>query len=36
MAAFCDGAIAFVPDSIDPGIWQELSTMNSGKPTGEW
>jgi prepilin-type N-terminal cleavage/methylation domain-containing protein/prepilin-type processing-associated H-X9-DG protein len=35
-ASFCDGSIAFIPNSIDPGVWQELSTMNSGKPTGAW
>jgi prepilin-type processing-associated H-X9-DG protein len=35
-AAFCDGSIAFIPNSIDPGVWQELSTMNSGNTVGVW
>jgi prepilin-type N-terminal cleavage/methylation domain-containing protein/prepilin-type processing-associated H-X9-DG protein len=35
-AAFCDGAVKFVPDTIEPGVWQELSTMNSGNPVGAW
>jgi len=35
-AAFCDGSVTFVPNSIDPGVWQELSTMNSGKSVGAW
>lgn len=35
-AAFCDGSVTFVPNSIDPGVWQELSTMNSGNPVGAW
>jgi prepilin-type N-terminal cleavage/methylation domain-containing protein len=35
-AAFCDGAVTFIPNSIDPGVWQELSTMNSGIPVGAW
>jgi len=28
--------VQFIPNSIDPGVWQELSTMNSGNPTGDW
>jgi prepilin-type N-terminal cleavage/methylation domain-containing protein/prepilin-type processing-associated H-X9-DG protein len=35
-AAFCDGSIQFIPDSIQPGVWQELSTMNSGTSVGNW
>jgi len=35
-AAFCDGSVQFIPDTIEPGVWQELSTMNSGNPTGAW
>jgi len=35
-ASFCDGSVQFIPNSIDPGVWQELSTMNSGNPTGDW
>jgi prepilin-type N-terminal cleavage/methylation domain-containing protein/prepilin-type processing-associated H-X9-DG protein len=35
-AAFCDGSIQFIPDSIQPGVWQELSTMNSGTSVGDW
>ena len=35
-AAFCDGATQFIPDSIQPGVWQELSTMNSGTAAGAW
>jgi prepilin-type processing-associated H-X9-DG protein len=31
-AVFCDGSVQFVADQIDIGVWQELSTMNSGKP----
>ena len=31
---FCDGHVQFVADQIEPGIWSELSTMNSGKPVG--
>jgi prepilin-type processing-associated H-X9-DG protein len=34
--AFCDGSVQFIPNSIDPGVWQELSTMNSGNSAGEW
>jgi len=35
-AAFCDGAVKFVPDTIEPGVWEELSSMNSGNPAGSW
>jgi prepilin-type N-terminal cleavage/methylation domain-containing protein/prepilin-type processing-associated H-X9-DG protein len=35
-AVFCDGSVQFIPDSIDPGVWQELSTMNSGTSAGAW
>ena len=35
-AAFCDASVQFIPDSIDPGVWQELSTMNSGNTMGAW
>lgn len=35
-AVFCDGAVRFVDDTIQPGTWQELSTMNSGATTGSW
>ena len=35
-ASFCDGSVQFIPDSIDPGVWQELSTMNSGNTVGAW
>jgi prepilin-type processing-associated H-X9-DG protein len=35
-AAFCDGSVQFIPDTIEPGVWQELSTMNSGNPVGAW
>jgi len=35
-AVLCDGTVRFFPDSIDPGVWQELSTMNSGNPVGAW
>ena len=35
-AAFCDGSVQFIPDTIEPGVWQELSTMNSGNPAGAW
>jgi prepilin-type N-terminal cleavage/methylation domain-containing protein/prepilin-type processing-associated H-X9-DG protein len=33
---FCDGSVAFVPNAIDPGVWTELSTMNSGAAAGTW
>jgi prepilin-type N-terminal cleavage/methylation domain-containing protein/prepilin-type processing-associated H-X9-DG protein len=36
MSAFCDGSVQFIPNSIEPGVWQELSTMNSGKTVGAW
>jgi len=35
-ASFSDASVTFIPDSIDPGVWQELSTMNSGIPVGAW
>ena len=35
-AAFCDGSVTFIPNSIAPGVWQELSTMNSGNTAGDW
>jgi prepilin-type N-terminal cleavage/methylation domain-containing protein/prepilin-type processing-associated H-X9-DG protein len=35
-AAFCDGSVRFIPNSIEPGVWRELSTMNSGNPVGAW
>ena len=35
-AAFCDGSVQFIPDSINPGVWQEMSTMNSGSSVGAW
>ncbi|NBP80729.1 DUF1559 domain-containing protein, partial [bacterium] len=35
-AVLCDGTVKFFPDAIDPGVWQELSTMNSGNPVGAW
>ncbi len=35
-ATFCDGSVTFIPNSIDPGVWQELSTMNSGNAVGDW
>ena len=35
-AAFCDGSVQWIPDSIQPGVWQELSTMNSGISAGDW
>lgn len=35
-AAFCDSSVHFIPDSIDPGVWQELSTINSRQPVGAW
>jgi prepilin-type N-terminal cleavage/methylation domain-containing protein/prepilin-type processing-associated H-X9-DG protein len=35
-AVFCDGSVRFIPDSINPGVWQELSTMNSGNSAGDW
>ena len=35
-ASFCDGSVTFIPNSIDPGVWQELSTMNSGNSVGAW
>lgn len=36
MSAFCDGSVQFIPNAIEPGVWQELSTMNSGNPVGAW
>lgn len=35
-ASFCDGSVTFIPDAIDPGVWQELSTRNSGTAAGQW
>lgn len=35
-AVFCDGSVRFVDDTVQPGTWQELSTMNSGGTTGGW
>ena len=35
-ASFCDGSVQFIPNAIDPGVWQELSTMNSGTSVGAW
>ncbi len=35
-AVLCDGTVRFFPDSVDPGVWQELSTMNSGNPLVAW
>ncbi len=35
-AAFCDGSVRFIPNSIEPGVWQELSTMNSDNSVGAW
>jgi prepilin-type N-terminal cleavage/methylation domain-containing protein/prepilin-type processing-associated H-X9-DG protein len=35
-AVFCDGSVAFMPDAIDLGVWQELSTRNSGNAAGPW
>lgn len=36
VVALCDGSVTFIPNSIDPGAWQELSTMNSGNSVGGW
>ncbi len=35
-AAFCDGSVQFIPNAIEPGVWKELSTMNSGNLAGAW
>jgi prepilin-type N-terminal cleavage/methylation domain-containing protein len=35
-AAFCDSSVLFIPNSIDPVVWKELSTMNSGTSPGAW
>ena len=35
-AAFCDASVLFIPNSIDPVVWKELSTMNSGTSPGAW
>jgi prepilin-type N-terminal cleavage/methylation domain-containing protein/prepilin-type processing-associated H-X9-DG protein len=35
-AVFCDASVRFIEETIQPGTWQELSTMNSGKVTGNW
>jgi Protein of unknown function (DUF1559) len=35
-ASFCDGGVQFITNSIDPGVWAELSTMNSGNTVGSW
>ncbi len=35
-ASFCDGSVQFINNSIDPGAWAELSTMNSGTSVGAW
>ena len=34
VAALCDGSVRFVPDSINIGAWQALSTMNEGDIAG--
>jgi prepilin-type N-terminal cleavage/methylation domain-containing protein/prepilin-type processing-associated H-X9-DG protein len=34
--AFCDGSVQFTPNTVEPGVWQELSTMNSGYSVGAW
>jgi prepilin-type processing-associated H-X9-DG protein len=35
-ASFCDGSVQYIDNSIDPGPWAELSTMNSGNSVGAW
>ena len=35
-ASFSDASVMFIPDAIDPGVWRELSTMNSGSDAGAW
>jgi hypothetical protein len=35
-ASLCDGSVQFIDNSIDPGMWAELSTMNSGTSVGAW
>ena len=35
-AAFADAAITFIPNEITLGVWQELSTMNSGTSAGSY
>jgi prepilin-type N-terminal cleavage/methylation domain-containing protein/prepilin-type processing-associated H-X9-DG protein len=35
-ASFCDGSVQYIDNSIDPGTWAELSTMNSGNSLGAW
>lgn len=35
-AALCDGSVHFIPNSIEPGVWQEMSTMKSGTGVAGW
>ena len=35
-AVFCDGNVQFIAEQINPGTWQELSTMNSGNSVGDY
>jgi len=30
MASYCDGSVRFVPNNVNLGVWQTISTMNDG------
>ena len=35
-AAFCDGSVHFISNSITFSTWQNMGTMNDGQVLGNW